>query len=528
MHDVVIIGAGASAVGAMLGLVKQGVKPLLLDVGFAPTPPRSTETGGNLYRVRQKKDVFDIMIGEELQGLHNVIHGDKRPPKMIAPEMKYVMRDNDDLLPRDESGFTPFVSFARGGLGSAWGCGLFRSVAQDLLGLPITLDDLDPYFDQLTQKIGICGRDDDLRPYFGKADGLMPPLSLSSKGKKLLVAYEKKRDVMSRHGVHAGFSRLAVLSEAKDGREPLRYDNMEMWQAENPALYNPYYTIEMAVKNGQAEYQPGWLALSFKSFENHVEITARSTSDNSQRTLCAKTLILASGAINTAKLALNSRQDHRSRLPLFDNPLYQIPIIFPHFIGTALETDCFAMTQINLVFDLPKLGLLLQGSAIELTSPPRAALMEMFPLSARGNLALARYLAPAAMVLFLYFPIDSSQGGTISLAEDRLLIQGQPYPYPKKALKKVLSSLLRLGVLTLSPLVQKAINGYAVHYAGPLPMREKPHGEYECHKSGRLAKEKRIYVADGSLFSRLPAKNSSFMMMANAMRIGDLLGRNGG
>ncbi len=528
MTDVVIIGAGAAAAGAMTGLISRGVKPLLLDVGFSPDSSKRSEGIGNLYQLRQRQDVFDTMIGNEYQGLYNVIHGDKRPPKMVAPELEYVMRENLNLSPRIESGFTPFVSFARGGLGAAWGCGLFRSVSRDLSGLPLSQNELDPYFDRLTQTIGISGQKDDLIPYFGKAEGLLPPLKLSTKGRSLLEKYEKKKKAMNRRGVFAGLSRLAVLSEAKDGRAPLQYDNLEMWQAENPALYNPFFTIKKAVENGLAEYQPGFLALSFETFSDHVEISVRSTEDNSLQTIQAKTVVLAAGAINTARLVLHSRRDQRSRLPLFDNPLYQVPMIFPKFIGTALETDCFAMTQLNMVFDLQDMGLLLQGSVIELTSPPRGALVEMFPLSARSNLALARYLSPAAMVLFLYFPVDFSQGGTVSLAGERLVIEGKAYPYNKKAMNRVLSSLLRLGVLTLSPLVQKAINGYAVHYAGPLPMRKEPQGDYECDLSGRLGEERRVYVADGSLFSRLPAKNSSFMMMANAMRIGELLGRNGG
>ncbi len=527
MADVVIVGAGAAAAGVMMGLIGQGVKPLLIDVGFAPDAPGSEDQPDNLYRLRQERDVFDIMIGSGYQGLYNVIHGDKRPPKMVAPELSYVMRDNRTIMPREEDGFTPFVSYARGGLGAAWGCGLFRSVSRDLVGLPIRQQELDPFFDRLTEEIGISGAADDLGAYFGTADGLQPPLKLSSKGRWLLASYEKKKRAMNRRGVYGGLSRLAVLSQAKDGRAALRYDNMEMWRAENPALYNPYFTIAKAVKDGLAEYQPGWLALSYKSFADHVELEARSLQDGCRRTIFAKTLVLAAGAINTAKLVLTSRQDQRSRLPIIDNPLYQVPMIFPGFIGTAQETDCFAMTQLNLVFDLREMGLLLQGSAIELTSPPRGALVEMFPLSARANLTLARYLSPAAMVLFLYFPIDSSQGGSLSLSGGRLLLRGREFPYPGKAMRKVLLSLFKLGAWTVPQLVQRARNGYAVHYAGPLPMCEQPQGDYQCDLSGRLGGEKRVYVADGSLFSRLAAKNSSFLMMANAMRIGDQLGRRG-
>jgi choline dehydrogenase-like flavoprotein len=52
-------------------------------------------------------------------------------------------------------------------------------------------------------------------------------------------------------------------------------------------------------------------------------------------------------------------------------------------------------------------------------------------------------------------------------------------------------------------------------------MREHPSHSLETYVDGRLAGMKFVYVADAATFPTLPAKNHSFTIMANAMRIAD-------
>jgi choline dehydrogenase-like flavoprotein len=50
-------------------------------------------------------------------------------------------------------------------------------------------------------------------------------------------------------------------------------------------------------------------------------------------------------------------------------------------------------------------------------------------------------------------------------------------------------------------------------------MRKQPVEKYETHFNGRLHAMKNVFVADGAVFPVLPAKNLSFTIMANAMRV---------
>ena len=78
-----------------------------------------------------------------------------------------------------------------------------------------------------------------------------------------------------------------------------------------------------------------------------------------------------------------------------------------------------------------------------------------------------------------------------------------------------------MGALSHPALIVHVPTGQSVHYAGTLPMKEHPDTAYECDATGRLNQTANVYVVDGSTFPVLPAKNYSFAMMANAMRIAE-------
>jgi choline dehydrogenase-like flavoprotein len=88
-----------------------------------------------------------------------------------------------------------------------------------------------------------------------------------------------------------------------------------------------------------------------------------------------------------------------------------------------------------------------------------------------------------------------------------------------------------MGYVTHAALIQRPGSGAGLHYAGTLPMRanpglserpcEKPYERpYETSAEGLLAGTQGVYIVDGACFPRLPAKNLTFTIMANALRIG--------
>ena len=53
-------------------------------------------------------------------------------------------------------------------------------------------------------------------------------------------------------------------------------------------------------------------------------------------------------------------------------------------------------------------------------------------------------------------------------------------------------------------------------------MSESP-TSYQCSHLGELKGEDGVFITDGSLFPQVAAKNITYTIMANAMRIGDII-----
>lgn len=524
IYDIILVGSGASAISAALGLVENGLKPLILDIGYIPE--KTPEIDKNFYDYKKQQNSFDLMIGNNLEGLINFIEKKNLPPKLTAPFNHYIIKESEKLSPLKESHFKVIQSFSRGGLANAWGAGLYRYTQDDLKNIPLNEFDLSPYFDKLTEEIGISGADDDLTKFFGSADLLLKPLNLSEKSARLYAKYQKKRPKMNQKGFFLGRPRLAILSEKYHDRKPYDYQNLDMWLPGLPYIYTPAFSLKKLIKRKKVYYKDFHHVQHWSRDGQDLIIHARDLKNKKEVFFKTRKIILAAGTINTARIVLKSKKDFKTRLDLLDNPLVQIPLIFPAFIGKTMDQKAFGMTNLNMVMQSKRSNQILQGSLIELTSPARFSLYDMFPFPARSTLNLIKNLSPATMVLFLYFPSSQENKGSLHLNPDGTLgIQCPDFKIKKKTIRQVIYAFLSLGILSHPYLVQYSIPGYAVHYAGTLPMSRKPHTRYTCDTKGQLFQEPGIHIVDGSLFSYIGAKNITFTIMANAWRIAEAISK---
>lgn len=520
IHEVIIVGSGPTGIAAALGFVENGIKPLILDVGHQPGNDKPVNC--NFYDYRKSHDSFDLMIGKNYDGLSNVMNKKNLPPKLTSPHMQFVIKDAEKMSPVNEKGFHVIQSFAMGGLANAWGAGLYRCIDDELINLPVQASELSPYYDKLTKEIGISGDDDDLTPFFDSTESLLPPLKLSIKSKRLFFRYQKKRKKLNAQGIYLGRPRLGVLSEDYQNRSKYEYYNVETWLPNLPYIYTPSFTLQRLLKEDKIIYHKSVLVKCWSRAGNYLTVHAVNINDRTNISFECRRLVLAAGTINTAKITLNSKKDFKIKLPLLDNPLIQIPLIFPSFIGRKFETEAFGLTNLNIILNFKKYNMRLQGSIIELTSSARAVFYDKFPLSSKANLSLINVLSSSILVLFLYFPSSKENSGYLMLKPDsKLEVHSIPYKINKSIIKKIIRTFISMGILTNHRLVRYSTPGYAIHYAGTMPMVKNPAQDYQCNEWGEMHKERGVYVVDGSLFSYLPAKNISFTLMANSMRIAD-------
>jgi choline dehydrogenase-like flavoprotein len=192
-------------------------------------------------------------------------------------------------------------------------------------------------------------------------------------------------------------------------------------------------------------------------------------------------------------------------------------------IGEPLAVHDTSLAQLNLVVEDAEWGEPLQASLYGATGPLRSDIVFSLPLSVRANLVWTKYLAPAMGLLMLFYPGRQSPESYVRLRPTgELEVQFAPEP-PHQLERRLIRLLRKMGYVTHASLIQRPGSGAGLHYAGTLPMRAEP-GRYEASAEGLLAGTRGVYIVDGAGFSRLPAKNLTFTIMANALRIGRRVG----
>jgi hypothetical protein len=235
-------------------------------------------------------------------------------------------------------------------------------------------------------------------------------------------------------------------------------------------------------------------------------------------------LLLGAGVLNTARIVLESNGDYQTRLPALDNPMACIPFFRLSRIGEPLAVHDTSLAQLNLVAEDAEWGEPLQASLYGATGPLRSDIVFSLPLSIRANIVWTKYVAPAMGLLMLFYPGRQSPASYVQLRPTgELEVQFAPEP-PRRVERRLIRLLRKMGYVTHAALIQRPGSGAGLHYAGTLPMRVNP-GRYQTNAEGLLAGTRSVYIVDGACFSRLPAKNLTFTIMANALRIGRRIGQ---
>jgi len=512
--DIIVVGSGPGGTFAAYGA--RGRRVVVLDVGY--DAPQSPELSGNVYALRRRSaDLFPALIGERFESLHNLF-GRPLSLKLKSPYMSYIVRGADQLAPIASPAFQGAISLAKGGLANAWGAGVYRFTDADLAGFPIRAADLAPHFDTLTAHIGVSGANDDLEPYFVRDPNLQPPLRLSRFFAEMMDRYARMRPLFSRERVFLGRPRLAVLTQPKYGRAAYGYENLEFFKPHHPAIYTPAYTIDEMIRTGDIDYRGKRLVLRYREYQDRVEVDARNLETGVEETWQGRALCLGAGAINTARIVLESNRDYQARLPILDNGMACIPFFRLSHVGRALPLNDTSLAQLNLVVEDEEFGEPLQASLYGATGPLRSDVLFSLPLAFRANLAWTKYLAPAMGLMMLFYPGRSSENYLRLRPSGELEIHFTPEP-PHAIEGRLVRLLRKMGYVTHPALIQRPGMGAGLHYAGPLPMRPAP-VRYQTDAEGRLYGGKRVYIVDGACFPRLPSKNLTFTIMANALRIG--------
>jgi hypothetical protein len=258
---------------------------------------------------------------------------------------------------------------------------------------------------------------------------------------------------------------------------------------------------------------------SFEESEGCVTVHARNVDDGSISKYCAKRLFLAAGTLNTARIVLKSNADSRTKLPILDNPLTAFPLLKPSLIGEKISaTDC-SLGQLVAVSRLSPESLPIQSAIFGTNGPLRSDVLANLPLPLNVTRRVMNLTAAATGLVMNFHPGKLHSTNYLRLGgKEALEVNYEPEKQSMEGESQLIKALGSLGFFSHRSLIENIPMGSSLHFAGAFPMKHVP-SRYQTDKFGLLYGSSNVHIVDGACFSALPAKNHTFTIMANSLRI---------
>lgn len=528
-ETILIVGSGASGVHFALTVLKKGFNVTMLDVGH-PKPEVVNPNDSLNALKRNLNDPASYFLGNDYRGVFFPSTGGEYYG--TPPNKDYVFSGVDNFNYQAQ-GFAPLMSFARGGLAEAWTGGVYPFNDDDLQDFPFGYRELKPYYEEVAQRIGVCGEQDDLARLMPVHDHLLTPLKLDAHSELLLQKYKNKRAGLNqKQGFYMGRSRLAVLSRDKNGRKACDYLGRCLWGCPTESFYTPSLTLRECQSYSNFRYIPNVFVTHFRlNRKSEIEsVAAESPQKSTSHNFKADKVVLAAGTLASANILLKTIYHHTGEIVklrgLMDNRQILVPFVNLSMIGQNFDPNTYQYHQlaVGIAAEDPEHNVHAQITTLKtaLVHP----IIQKIPFDFKTSLFLFRHLHAALGLLNVNFSDHRRSTNYLTLNEQDLKLvihytppESEPLRI-KQGLKKLRAGLLKLGCIALPGMAHTRPMGASVHYAGTVPMSSNKN-TLTCSNFCQSHDFDNLFFADGSSFPFLPAKNLTFTLMANATRIAD-------
>jgi choline dehydrogenase-like flavoprotein len=532
-EKIIIVGSGASGVHFALSLLRKGYHVTMLDVGnVGPKVVNPQDSFNDLKSTLS--DPVDYFLGEEFQA---VIYPDFESEYYGFPPSKdHVFATTSDNNVRP-SGFAPLFSFAQGGLAETWTGGAYPLTDDDLTDFPLTYKDIKPYYEEVSDRIGITGIRDDLVDFFPFHRNLMNPLDLDDHSQLLLEDYAGNREWLNNKlGFFLGRSRAATLSQDKEDRKRCNYDGRCLWGCPLEALYTPSVTLKecMAFPNFTYVRDVYVTHFKFNSGNRVTSVLAQSLKGTESTEFKVDKLILAAGTLSSSRIFLNSLFFDTGQIVklqgLMDNRQILVPFVNLKMIGKRYSPDTYQYHQVAISIKNENPQNHVHGLITTLKTALIHPLIQSVPFDLKSSIFIFRNVHSALGLVNLNFPDQRRKSNYLTLEPvsrsnlPEFVINYTPEETEKNLIKKTMKrlkkALRRLGCIVPPGMAHVRPMGASVHYAGTIPMSNEKMSlttspYCQSHDLDNL------FFVDGTTFPFLPAKNLTFTLMANAVRVAE-------
>lgn len=533
MRDVVVVGSGPSGVHFALTLLEKGYRVHMLDVGRSGEEPPEPEMPMERLKA-ELDDPVSFFLGENFGSL--TLPNSEDEYYGFPPSKDFVFDGSVGSELRGD-GFSPLVSYARGGLARAWTASVYPFNDHDLTRFPFSHSELAPYYAAAAERIGVTGHEDDLARFIPLHPGLEEPLRLDSHSRHLLETYERKSgDLNESLGFFAGRARLAVLGRDRVERRGCEYLGRCLWGCPTGALYTPEHTLEKCLRHDAFRYTDGHFVEYFECGDagGVSSVVATRIEDGSRSEFPADRLALAAGTLSTSRIFLESLHRNFDRLPrlegLMDNRQVLLPFVNLRRLGESFEPEEYQYHQLAVGLEADRPEEYVHGLLTTLTTGMAHPVVESIPLATRSAIGAFRDLRTALGILNVNFHDRRRRECYVELSpdhgNDRAPVEVRYRPRDgegerlRSVRRRIRRAMLKLGCVVPPGTAHVRPMGASVHYAGTLPMSEEV-APLTASPGCQSHDVPNLYLVDGTTFPFLPAKNITFTLMANAIRVAE-------
>jgi choline dehydrogenase-like flavoprotein len=512
--DVIIIGSGPAGVSAAFPLVQAGVKVLMLDGGRQDNVRRPTDSFISARTTDEKQ--WEWMVGERYHALER---REAVSPKLRVPAHAHVFSDFSSVNRIDATNFIAIGSLAPGGLSNAWGCGVAQLSAEELGAFPCDIEAMKSSYRRVVQRMGVSSSiSDDLTSYFGIEGEVQPEIELDQMHTSLSRRYSQRRNRLSNEGFRLGRFPLAVLSRDRGSRKGCIRSNNCLFGCEQRSLYSATEDL-LELKKFDNFTHAAFEVEELERAHGLWKVYGQRPSIGQRQAFSGAQVFLAAGTLASTRLALKVLGSSAS-VSVLSCPTAAFVLWLPSFLGSA-RVSGFGYSQLAFVQTLRE-DVTALGSTFSTVGLPMTEFARHLPLRRRLAVDVLRSLMSSCVVGNMFLPGHLSANQAHLTPDGRLHIRGAYHEDVPALLKQAAASLrrayARLGAYMLPMSFTAGQPGGDIHYAGTLPMRERPQAG-ETSAIGELAGLDGLFVVDGASLPNLTEKSHTLTIMANADRI---------
>ena len=416
-----------------------------------------------------------------------------------------------------------------------WGANCARFNNEDLVSFPFLASELDPYYEEINQRIKISApNQDDLSDHLGSLGGY-PPLKLNQHEQRLFHVYQTKKTKISSN-FKLGYSRMAVDNK-EDSPHQCNYCVRCLWGCPVGAIYDPQQTLNDCFKYTQFEYREGYFVDSLISENGQIRgVKVHNLKNKQDEEILGEKFFLGCGAIGSGTVFLKTlSQDSRfsaeykakglGTLGLMDSKVVKVPYVFWEQIGKKGNERDFQFNKLAVGYLAKKSSYpsYVHGELLTLSSLLYHPLIERLPFGSLISSKVFKFLQSALGVVTYFFPDKLNPKNRISFLNNQVKLTYEDEDVEKKemiseVINQTIKTLFKLKCLVWPKQILTPANGSGIHYAGTIPMKKENH-VLSVNSYGRTYAYENLYVVDGSSFPSLPSKSITFSLMAHAVRV---------